>query len=615
MQRFDERMAEAVRLLDEGRRHLDARDFGRAEDCFRASVAAAEIPAARNNWALCRHVTGDPQGALEVLGPLLRSPHPAPFSRALASRAHRALGDQAEARRLLQEAVRDFKAGLASPFQRGGASEADWLEYAVPLEQAALELGEYRLVLDFYGRLTHRRPPAAGFCAGIAAFNLGRHAQAAKLWGRITDPKWVRPLSAYLRVAELTEQGVIPPLLLEGEPVPGPAETKDPETVREAIRTKHIARVPLLAALFDPAAGLPSGTLSAFIAETGAWGIELGRRILQAASVSLELKMEAAQALVQAGIFRQDEPIPLIHEGRPTSIFVRKVQLRGPDPELDRKVAQAKRLRDEGRQDEAYRLLAGLEEEGVFYPPAMVALANLRRQRGELDDARRTLEALLEAFPEDQAVLFNLAALHLQREDLERARQYAARLKPEGQPPEFQRRVRKLRELLAAVSPGRVDPAAVAESYRRQAEEKALPLELTLRRALKSLPVPWLDATAAVYQVERVPRRAERERLVADALTDPERLRRALAAEPPEVREALRLLLQRGGWCKLSVLTRRFGRLDGDGYWWGERPPTSTVGRLRLLGLVFVGRTSIEGQRHKVAVVPVELRPWLASYL
>ncbi|MBC7083460.1 MAG: tetratricopeptide repeat protein [Firmicutes bacterium] len=74
-------------------------------------------------------------------------------------------------------------------------------------------------------------------------------------------------------------------------------------------------------------------------------------------------------------------------------------------------------------------------------------------------------------------------------------------------------------------------------------------------------------------------------------------------------------ILDRGGWAKLSALTRRFGSMEGDGFWWEEIPPRSTLGRLRRKALVFVGRAVVEGRRYKVAVIPVELREDLAELL
>jgi hypothetical protein len=98
-------------------------------------------------------------------------------------------------------------------------------------------------------------------------------------------------------------------------------------------------------------------------------------------------------------------------------------------------------------------------------------------------------------------------------------------------------------------------------------------------------------------------------------LADLPHLARVLAAEGEPVRQALRFLLQQGGVAKLSVLTRRFGAMDGDGFWWEERPPASPAGRLLCLALAFVGRMPLDGRRYKVVVVPPEPRAVLARCL
>ena len=52
---------------------------------------------------------------------------------------------------------------------------------------------------------------------------------------------------------------------------------------------------------------------------------------------------------------------------------------------------------------------------------------------------------------------------------------------------------------------------------------------------------------------------------------------------------------------------------DADGWFWNEAPPTSILGRLRLHGLAFVGRSATAGRR--AVVVPRELREPLVAVL
>ncbi|MGE5508871.1 MAG: tetratricopeptide repeat protein [Chitinophagales bacterium] len=599
------------RLLDEGKAHLEAGRLGKAEACFRAVAKASDLPPARNNWAFCRFKRGDYAGALEVLQPLLHGVVPAPYSRALASLSCSALGERGKARQHLEQAVRDLDAVLGVQAHPWGAAEPAWVEYSVVVAEAAIKLGDYRMVLGLHSRWPGREFANRGFLAGIAAFNLGRFERAAKYWQKVTDPKWVRALSAFILVANLAQQGLVPPFPLESDSA-DTRQVRDEASLSALIRTSGAARVPILAALFGGVPYLPTGALRQLIAQTEDWGLELGRRVLKG-SVALNLKMEAAHALVDRGVYAVGEPIPAIHEGRATTLVVSQVELRQRDPELERIVAEAQRLRDSGERDEAYRLLEKLELEGVAYPPAMLTLANLRRDRGKLEEARVTLEALEDAFPDDPTVLFNLAGLYLQKGDLLRAHEYATRVNPKGQSPELRERLEALKRHLTSLR--WPDPDAAADSWRRKEEEKPVSPEVTLQKALKGIPAPWLNAAAAAHGIGSVPRRGEREQLLAEALQNTPHLRQVLASQSPGVRSALRFLLEKGGWCKLSVLTRRFGPLDGDGYWWNEKPPASTVGQLRVLALVFVGRTQIEGKAHKVAVVPVELRPLLGRCL
>ena len=52
-----------------------------------------------------------------------------------------------------------------------------------------------------------------------------------------------------------------------------------------------------------------------------------------------------------------------------------------------------------------------------------------------------------------------------------------------------------------------------------------------------------------------------------------------------------------------------------DGWFWEEEPPTSTLGRLRVHGLVFVGDRSEKGRNHRTVVIPEDLRETISACL
>lgn len=603
--------------MDEGKAHLTAGRRQQAEACFRRAASTYMTPAALNNWALCRHLQGDHEDALRILTPALGGAAPAPFARALASLAHSAQGRREAARDLLGAAIRDLDAGLANPAVRDGLAGPAWVEYTALIKQAAGELGDHRLVLELHGRWPGRDMPQGAFAAGVAAFNLRRYTQAARYWRGIAGRDWHRLMEAYAGVADLAELGLVPPFALEYDPgFDWQPETKDADAAR-ALAARGAVRMRFLGLLFDGDVDQAGAMAHSLMAETGDWGVDLGRRLLAGSAVPMPLKMAAARALTDAGIFAPGEPIPVVHQGRQTSLILKQMDILDEDPELDRVVAEAIRLRDSGRKDEAYWLLNDLTGRGIAYPPAMLTLANLMRERGEMESARGLLESLEQLAPQHPVLLFNLAGFWLQKGNLGRARQYADRIDPAAATPELRGRLADLQERLrqTALVTDLPDVNAIGDAMRDELDQKPISLDISLAAALKRIPVQWLNAAATLHRVAPARRRPQRERLLAAALRDPAQLQAALAPERPEVRAALRLLLEQGGWSKLQVLSRRYGIQDGDGFWWDEQPPTSPVGRLRALGLVCVGRARVDGKLHKVAVVPVDLRGVLAAAL
>ncbi|MDB4894414.1 MAG: hypothetical protein JWN15_676 [Firmicutes bacterium] len=605
----------AESLLDEGRLHLDAGDMARAEAKFRAAAAISDLPAARNNWALCRYLADAHAEALEILAPILADAAPAPFARALASRALTELGQRESATRELNAAIRDLDASFAAAQRPQGVLATAWVEYTMLVKQAAGELGLDHLVLDLHGRWPGRDLPAGAFAAGVAAFHLGRYAQAAKYWRRIAAPGWSRLMGAYATVAEWVDAGMVPSFRLEYDFHNDVHEAGASADDAMEIAGRGGVRVRMLASLFEPDSDDKASLTASLIAVTGDWGVDLAQRLLAGTKVPLPLKMGAARALVSAGVLAPNTPIPVVLEGRPTTILIKAVDIQEESAEAQTVVDNARLLRDAGKHAEALALLDDLTFRNVLYPPAMMMQANLMRTLGNLDGARNLLETLEKYAPDDPGVLFNLTGLWMQYRDVERARSYASRIDTADTSPEFKRMLAQMKEQLRQFELFASPPTGeeIATAMREEIEEKPISLNVRLAPAVKQVPVQWLNAAATHYGLAPTKRRAEREKALAAQLQDPERLRALLAAESDDVRAALQYLIEAGGWCKLPALTKRFGSLDPDGFFWDEQLPTSAIGRLRLLGLVFIGRAVIDGRRYKVAVIPADLRGALAA--
>lgn len=156
-------------------------------------------------------------------------------------------------------------------------------------------------------------------------------------------------------------------------------------------------------------------------------------------------------------------------------------------------------------------------------------------------------------------------------------------------------------------------------------EGKPIDVNLSLKSALGKLPPQWLDAICEANQLTLPDKQRENQRAKVAALvarlTSRDELRCRIAELSPCARIALRRILDNGGWMRLANLTRDFGSMDGDDWFWSKKPPTSCLGELRYRGMLFVGRTARtkEGKLGKrmvtVAVVPKDIRSLLIELL
>lgn len=603
-------------LLEHGFEHMDAGRRARAEKCFRESAGIVPSPLALVNWAMCRLLADDDDGALRILSPVLADKRPQPEGRALAAMAYIGKGDELHARAALRAAVSDFDAGLRSPAARDESTIEEWTAGIGPIIGAAGELGEDRLIQELYGRWPGRDMPYFLFAAAIAAFNLGRYEQAAKRWRQIADQSMRPTALACADIAEQIERGLVPSFRLEYDMNPPDYHNLDAQGRVEVMLSSGLIRARVLSDLLRQ--GFIDGRplTEALIRATGSWGIDLGRRLL-GARVPLDVKEGAVAGLTAVGVFAPGEAVKLSHEGRTYEVRVNMKVVMDQDARLDAVVAEAKGLSQAGKHDRGLALLDTiLDRDGVVYLPAWMAKTVILIQLDRLTEARQLLTILESIEPNRPVVLYNLAWLWMQAGDTTRACEYANRIDLTGTSDEFRDALARLRQLLAnPSSQGQSLLRPWAETYRDEEDEKDISLNLTLTGALRRIPVEWLNAIAARYNAPAARLRPERTKVVTALLDDPHHLGAALAAETGDAREALAFVLARGGWCKIQLLTRRFGDQEGDGFWWDELPPTSTVGRLRVLGLLYVGRAHVDGRRYKVAVIPAGLREPLSRLL
>ena len=132
--------------------------------------------------------------------------------------------------------------------------------------------------------------------------------------------------------------------------------------------------------------------------------------------------------------------------------------------------------------------------------------------------------------------------------------------------------------------------------------------QLKLSAGLKRYPAIWLNASLEVHHLAGRGVKADKLHTLVDHLLDANAVGQLVASLSDEERTALSQLVQADVLVKYQTLSRRYGDETPDTYFWEDKPPTSVIGRLRLYGLVFVGRAQMGARREKVLTVPSDLK-------
>jgi tetratricopeptide (TPR) repeat protein len=146
------------------------------------------------------------------------------------------------------------------------------------------------------------------------------------------------------------------------------------------------------------------------------------------------------------------------------------------------------------------------------------------------------------------------------------------------------------------------------EESRMAVEHKRLSPDSALLRGLKNMPSIWLDAICSFFELEPARYRKDREKQIAKFLSTPGGVYLAVQKLSDEEQELLRYVLDSGGWVRIGNVTRKFGSMEGDAYFWPEEEPETTLARLWRTALVMVGTTTIGKQNVRIVTVPADIR-------
>lgn len=364
-----------------------------------------------------------------------------------------------------------------------------------------------------------------------------------------------------------------------------------------------------------------------------------------------DLRAAAAIALLELGAVSEDKPVRLWLKGQWREVLLRRQLI--TEERKTEYTEEVVALLDEaitafqaGKEKEAeelYKKMITLE------PNAKEAYGNLGviyLKQGRHEEAERALQKAIEIDPDYVFPRCNLASIRITQERLEEAEEL---LKPIAElrtfhPQEllFYQRINaqlfiakqeyeaaeQCLEMILEMEPEDEDARTRLWQVRiikgsegfftrwrervRQRREKGRRKPLTgtdLQSCLSSYSKDNLVAMARALDVRGTAgiRKAELIALLTESLADSEVVKRAWGTLGSEEQEALRFVLNRGGMVPYDEVSRQYGDDLEDHFYWYYHEPETTIGRLRLHGLLFEG----EHEDEVVLVIPTEVRELL----
>ena len=156
---------------------------------------------------------------------------------------------------------------------------------------------------------------------------------------------------------------------------------------------------------------------------------------------------------------------------------------------------------------------------------------------------------------------------------------------------------------------GLITPGLVMKWHEKKFKENAESIIINKRSPLQStlnkLPSEWINAICSCLHIKRVGKKSDKVKKVVAVLLS-KHLQVVINALPKEALEALILVKKNNGVIRYSELVKK---CDGDdfGLWWEKNPPKTTVGILRIHGLLIVGRMSKGERLYRTAMIPKEI--------
>jgi tetratricopeptide (TPR) repeat protein len=217
----------------------------------------------------------------------------------------------------------------------------------------------------------------------------------------------------------------------------------------------------------------------------------------------------------------------------------------------------------------------------------------------------------------DTAAVANLAhaVLALNEEDFERARNHfeaAKDLKPNHPMlKSFEERLELAETLLGSNSFLHKYQEDSAHRFHKKALNTPLTAGMELKSCLGQLTNDTLVAMCQFWKTQSYGKKQSMVERLPGRILDVEIFDEVSKSFSEKEREALKWVLDSGGWCLWQAFIAKFGDDFDESPWWKYHNPESIPGRLKMAGLLYAG--TLDGKQ--VAFIPADLRQLLQDRL
>ncbi len=166
---------------------------------------------------------------------------------------------------------------------------------------------------------------------------------------------------------------------------------------------------------------------------------------------------------------------------------------------------------------------------------------------------------------------------------------------------------------LITTSPLLLDPDILMSAYENDGLKKIESITLRNGSSLQSImnkyPAHWIDWMSKHYGLKERLKKEKIQGIENKIVND---LPQIIPKLPEKSKEALAFCIKQGGFVKYGQLKDYDDDMD---FFWKEGKTLSTIGTLRQIGLMVVGKMVFGDRKFKVAFIPVEIRDSLKSIL